>query len=139
MSLTSGINHERRSELPNLFFVCDSKIGSCNLTATAPTIPSLISGPSKFELKNTERPELIKELIEQLEKIDESFLKHVEREDMDITYMTSKGERTSKVSMITSTMINHATEHRTQIVAALDKNNIRTINLDNYSPWSLPG
>ena len=53
--------------------------------------------------------------------------------------MTSKGERTSKVSMIISTMINHATEHRTQIVAALDKNNVRTINLDNYSPWSLPG
>tara|TARA_B100000287_G_scaffold25336_1_gene24505 strand:- start:8187 stop:8663 length:477 start_codon:yes stop_codon:yes gene_type:complete len=94
---------------------------------------------SKFELKNTEGPELIKELIEELEKIDESFLKHVEREDVDITYMTSKGERTSKVSMIISTMINHATEHRTQIVAALDKNNVRTINLDNYSPWSLPG
>ena len=92
---------------------------------------------SRFELKNTEGPELIKELIEELEKIDESFLKHVDREDIDLTYMTSKGERTSKVSTIVSTMIHHAAEHRTQIVAALDKNNVRTINLDNYSPWSL--
>ena len=94
---------------------------------------------SRFELKNTEGPELIKELIEELEKIDESFLKHVDREDIDLTYMTSKGERTSKVSTIVSTMIHHAAEHRTQIVAALDKNNVRTINLDNYSPWSLIG
>ena len=94
---------------------------------------------SRFVLKNTEGPELIKELIEELEKIDESFLKHVDREDIDLTYMTSKGERTSKVSTIVSTMIHHAAEHRTQIVAALDKNNVRTINLDNYSPWSLIG
>ena len=91
---------------------------------------------SRFELKNTEGPEMINELIEELENIDQSYLKHLDREDVDITYMTSKGERTSKVSTIISTMIHHAAEHRTQIVAALDKNNVRTINLDNYSPWS---
>ena len=69
----------------------------------------------------------------------EYFIRIKDREDIDLTYMTSKGERTSKVSTIISTMIHHAAEHRTQIVAALDKNNVRTINLDNYSPWSLIG
>ncbi len=94
---------------------------------------------TRFELKNTEGPEMINELIEELGKIDQSYLKHLDREDVDITYMTSKGEKTSKVSTIISTMIHHAAEHRTQIVAALDKNNVRTINLDNYSPWSFTG
>ena len=82
---------------------------------------------------------MINELIEELGKIDQSYLKHLDRDDVDITYMTSKGEKTSKVSTIISTMIHHAAEHRTQIVAALDKNNVRTINLDNYSPWSFTG
>jgi len=33
-------------------------------------------------------------------------------------------------------MIFHAAEHRAQIVAALDKHNVREINLDRYSVFS---
>ena len=47
--------------------------------------------------------------------------------------MTSQGERTSKISTIISQMIFHAAEHRAQVVAALDKHNVRDINLDHYS------
>jgi len=50
--------------------------------------------------------------------------------------MTSQGERTSKISTIISQMIFHAAEHRAQIVAALDKHNLREINLDRYSVFS---
>jgi len=60
----------------------------------------------------------------------------VNKDDGDITYMTSQGERTSKVSTIVSQMIFHAAEHRAQIVAALDKHGERSINLDNYDVWS---
>ena len=50
-----------------------------------------------------------------------------------MTYETSKGEQSDKISVILSMMIFHATEHRAQIVAALDKNNERSINLDEFS------
>ena len=44
-----------------------------------------------------------------------------------------QGKSSGKVSVILSMMIFHATEHRAQIVAALDKNNERSISLDEYS------
>ena len=33
-------------------------------------------------------------------------------------------------------MVFHAAEHRAQIVAALDRHNVRSINLDDYDVWS---
>lgn len=91
---------------------------------------------SPLELKNEDGSDLINELIGELDRIDSNFLKHVNKDDGDITYMTSQGERTSKVSTIVSQMIFHAAEHRAQIVAALDKHGERSINLDNYDVWS---
>ncbi len=72
-------------------------------------------------------------LMSELEKIDKSLIEQVYREDEEVTFETSKGESSAKVSVILSMIIFHATEHRAQIVAALDKNNERSINLDEYS------
>ena len=91
---------------------------------------------SPLELKHSDGRELINELIKELERIDNNFLKHANAKDDDLTYMTSQGERTSKISTIVSQMIFHAAEHRAQIVAALDKHGERSINLDNYDVWS---
>ena len=91
---------------------------------------------SRFELKNTENSEMIDELLSELNRIDQSLMKNVDREDGEFTYMTSKGEQSAKVSEVLSQLIFHAGEHRAQIVAALDKHNERSINLDKYSVWS---
>ena len=91
---------------------------------------------SRFELKSTDDSEIIDELLSELERIDQSLMKNIERDDEVVTYMTSKGERSSTVSEILSQLIFHAGEHRAQIVAALDKHNERSINLDNFSVWS---
>ena len=88
-----------------------------------------------LNLKNTEGSEMIDELLVELERIDQGLLKHGRREDEEITYMTSKGEASGKVSTILSQLLFHAGEHRAQIVAALDKHNERSINLDKYSVW----
>jgi len=91
---------------------------------------------SRFELKNTDGPEMINELLSELNRIDQSLMKNLDREDEEYTYATSKGEQSSKVSIVLSQLIFHAGEHRAQIVAALDKHNERSINLDKYSVWS---
>ena len=84
----------------------------------------------KFDI---ESPDLIDDLIDALENIDKDLIEQSSREDEEVTFETSKGESSGKVSVILSMMIFHATEHRAQIVAALDKNNERSINLDEYS------
>ena len=76
---------------------------------------------------------LIEQLLIELERIDQGLIKYANVDDGDLTYMTSQGERTSKISTIISQMIFHAAEHRAQVVAALDKHNVRDINLDHYS------
>ena len=91
---------------------------------------------SRFELKSTDDSEIIDELLLELDRIDQSLMKNVDREDEEVSYKTSKGEGKSTVSEILSQLIFHAGEHRAQIVAALDKHNERSINLDNYSVWS---
>ena len=91
---------------------------------------------SRFELKNTDGTEMINELLSELDRIDQSLMKNLDREDEEFTYATSKDEQSSKVSIVLSQLIFHAGEHRAQIVAALDKHNERSINLDKYSVWS---
>ena len=88
---------------------------------------------SPFKIENDDDNVLIDQLLVELERIDQGLMKYANVEDGDLTYMTSQGERTSKISTIISQMIFHAAEHRAQIVAALDKHNIREINLDHYS------
>ena len=91
---------------------------------------------SPFKLESDDDGMLIDQLLTELERIDQGLIKFANVEDGDLTYMTSQGERTSKISTIISQMIFHAAEHRAQIVAALDKHNVREINLDRYSVFS---
>ena len=91
---------------------------------------------SKFTLENSENSEVINELLEHLERLDSRFIENSQMEDEEITFTTSKGERSAMASTILSQMIFHAAEHRAQIIAALDKHNERSINLDDYDVWS---
>ena len=91
---------------------------------------------SKFTLENSENSEVINELLEHLERLDSRFIENSQMEDEEITFTTSKGERNAMASTILSQMIFHAAEHRAQIIAALDKHNERSINLDDYDVWS---
>ena len=91
---------------------------------------------SKFTLENPESSEVVNELLEHLERLDSKFIKNAQMEDEEITFTTSKGERSAMASTILSQMIFHAAEHRAQIVAALDKHNVRNINLDDYDVWN---
>ena len=87
---------------------------------------------SKIEF-DIESPDLIDTLLSALEGIDNDLIEQAYKEDREITYETSKGMRSQRASVILSMMIFHTTEHRAQIVAALDKHNVREINLDHYS------
>jgi uncharacterized damage-inducible protein DinB len=90
----------------------------------------------KLELDNPDSHEVIDELLKHLVRIDNDALKYVDMDDKDIHYVLSDGsKRTSKASTILSQMVFHSAEHRAQIVAALDKHNVRDINLDDYSVW----
>lgn len=91
---------------------------------------------SKFTLENPESSEVVNELLEHLERLDSKFIKNAQMEDEEITFTTSKGERSAMASTILSQMIFHASEHRAQIVAALDKHDVRNINLDDYDVWN---
>ena len=84
----------------------------------------------EFDIEDTN---LIDNLLSALKSIDRDLIEQVYKDDKEVTFETSKGERSEKISVILSMMIFHATEHRAQIVAALDKNNERSINLDEYS------
>tara|TARA_B100001079_G_C16376441_1_gene499932 strand:- start:1229 stop:1681 length:453 start_codon:yes stop_codon:yes gene_type:complete len=84
----------------------------------------------EFDIEDTN---LIDNLLSALESIDRDLIEQVYKDDKEVTFETSKGERSEKISVILSMMIFHATEHRAQIVAALDKNDERSINLDEYS------
>ena len=91
---------------------------------------------SKFELNNPDSPDVIDELLEHLERIDAQLVKNSNLDDGEITFMTSKGERSATASSILSQMVFHSAEHRAQIVAALDNHGVRDINLDDYDVWS---
>ena len=91
---------------------------------------------SKFELNNPDSPDFIDELLEHLQRIDAQLVKNSNLNDGEITFMTSKGERSATASSILSQMVFHSAEHRAQIVAALDNHGIRDINLDDYDVWS---
>ena len=41
---------------------------------------------SRFELKSTEDSEIIDELLLELDRIDQSLLKNIDREDEEVTY-----------------------------------------------------
>jgi uncharacterized damage-inducible protein DinB len=60
---------------------------------------------SKFTLENSENSEVINELLEHLERLDSKFIENSQMEDEEITFTTSKGERSAMASTILSQMI----------------------------------
>ena len=92
--------------------------------------------PTSLNLEEPLNSDDIKILIEKLYKIDQVLIDNQNIGDVDLTFITRRGEQTHKSSTVFSQMVFHAAEHRAQIVAALDKHNVRSINLDNYDVWS---
>ncbi len=92
--------------------------------------------PKPLELEEPLTSSDIEILIEKLYEIDQVLIDNQDIGDIDLTFKTRRGEQTHKSSTVFSQMVFHAAEHRAQIVAALDKHNVRSINLDNYDVWS---
>ena len=92
--------------------------------------------PTSLDLEEPLNSDDIKFLIEKLYEIDQVLIDNQNIGDVDLTFITRRGEQTHKSSTVFSQMVFHAAEHRAQIVAALDKHNVRSINLDNYDVWS---
>ena len=86
---------------------------------------------SKIEF-DIDSPDLIDDLLSALENIDKDLIEQAYKDDKEIEYETSRYEIEQNLIYIVYDDF-HATEHRAQIVAALDKNNERSINLDEYS------
>ena len=94
-----------------------------------------------METKELVTSEEIVALSDTLYKIDQILIDNQDIGDIDLIFRTrsdgsEKGQKKHKASTVFSQMVFHAAEHRAQIVAALDKHNVRSINLDNYDVWS---
>tara|TARA_B100001123_G_scaffold445348_1_gene596684 strand:+ start:807 stop:1307 length:501 start_codon:yes stop_codon:yes gene_type:complete len=95
----------------------------------------------RLETKELVTSEEIVALSDTLYKIDQILIDNQDIGDIDLIFRTrsdgsEKGQKKHKASTVFSQMVFHAAEHRAQIVAALDKHNVRSINLDNYDVWS---
>lgn len=78
----------------------------------------------------------IKKVIERLRKADHILLEESQFPEGDVK-REWKGEIiVRKRSTILSQAIHHATEHRAQLVSALEVRGFTTINLDDYDLWN---
>ena len=89
-----------------------------------------------LELEEPSSSDDIKVLTDKLYEIDKGLIDNQGIGDVDLTIKMRSGVKEHKSSTIFSQMVFHAAEHRAQIVAALDKHNVRSINLDDYDVWS---
>ena len=89
-----------------------------------------------LELEEPSSSDDIKVLTDKLYEIDQGLIDNQGIGDVDLTIKMRSGVKEHKSSTIFSQMVFHAAEHRAQIVAALDRHNVRSINLDDYDVWS---
>ena len=89
-----------------------------------------------LELEEPSSSDDIKVLTDKLYEIDQGLIDNQGIGDVDLTIKMRSGIKEHKSSTIFSQMVFHAAEHRAQIVAALDRHNVRSINLDDYDVWS---
>ena len=89
-----------------------------------------------LELEEPSSSDDIKVLPDKLYEIDQGLIDNQGIGDVDLTIKMRSGVKEHKSSTIFSQMVFHAAEHRAQIVAALDRHNVRSINLDDYDVWS---
>jgi len=75
-------------------------------------------------------------LIESLKKADQALLEESFKDDA-IVYRVVDGKLIERArSTIISQAIHHATEHRAQLVSALEAGGYSTINLDDFDLWA---
>ena len=89
-----------------------------------------------LELEEPSSSDDIKVLTDKLYEIDQGLIDNQGIGDVDLTIKMRSGVKEHKSSTIFSQMVFHAAEHRAQVVAALDRHNVRSINLDDYDVWS---
>ena len=89
-----------------------------------------------LELEEPSSSDDIKVLTDKLYEIDQGLIDNQGIGDIDLTIKMRSGVKEHKSSTILSQMVFHSAEHRAQIVAALDRHNVRSINLDDYDVWS---
>ena len=89
-----------------------------------------------LELEEPSSSDDIKVLTDKLYEIDQGLIDNQGIGDIDLTIKMRSGVKEHKSSTIFSQMVFHAAEHRAQVVAALDRHNVRSINLDDYDVWS---
>ena len=89
-----------------------------------------------LELEEPSSSDDIKVLTDKLYEIDQGLIDNQGIGDVDLTIKMRSGVKEHKSSTIFSQMVFHAAEHRAQRVAAVDRHNGRSINLDDYDVWS---
>ena len=76
------------------------------------------------------------EIAKKLAVADEELLKAARVPESMIARENANGQVMRARSTIVSQAIHHATEHRAQIVSALEAKGFTTINLDDYDLWA---
>ncbi len=95
-----------------------------------------LTGQSASEIAIPESREALQELAKLAEIADERLRIAALLPDAIVEYEIGGKVAHRSRSTIISQAIHHATEHRAQLVSALDANGISEINLDNFDLWS---
>ena len=74
-------------------------------------------------------------LARNLAELDALVMKESQRDDVTLTINHEDGDFEAKLSTVISQAPHHATEHRAQLVAALELRGYRSINLDDLDLW----
>ena len=75
-------------------------------------------------------------LAGQLAGFDAQLLTAVDLPDEQLTFETENEQRTALRSTIIAQTVHHATEHRAQLIDALESRGFAPINLDDIDLWS---
>jgi uncharacterized damage-inducible protein DinB len=80
----------------------------------------------------------VKELTELIGRFDQKLIQAANQEDRELIYRFEEEHRVVArwYSTILTQAIHHATEHRAQLVDALDYKGFKTINLDKLDLWA---
>lgn len=74
-------------------------------------------------------------LAKLLAQFDETIINEAAKGEATVTFKTEKGETSNLRSTIISQAIHHATEHRAQLIDALEYKGFKIINLDDIDLW----
>ncbi len=78
----------------------------------------------------------VRALAQKLAELDTLVIAEGQREDVTLTISHEDGDFEAKLSTVIAQAPHHATEHRAQLVAALEVRGFRPVNLDDLDLWS---